>query len=263
MTMSGLWPPSSSWTRLPWAVAFSRTPTPTGTDPVNETALTSGACTSGSPAAEPRPMTMLSTPFGSPASLEGSRQVQSREGRVLGELHHHRVAIGQGGRRLPRGNRDGEVPRGDEPDHPHRAAAGVDDRPGGGLLEQLPHGPQPFAREEAQYRGRPAGLATGLAQRLAHLPGHVASDLLGASLDGVGGLAQVRPPGGSRQAGPGAGGIGGRGHASRDVIAVRAGELPDGLGRPPRVAALIDRAAAARSPLAGDEVGRRQAGHCV
>ena len=41
---------------------------PTATEPVNEIALTCGCSTSGVPTAEPRPMTTLKTPGGSPPS---------------------------------------------------------------------------------------------------------------------------------------------------------------------------------------------------
>ena len=68
MTISGLCPPSSSWTRLPSAVACSRTCTPTDTEPVNEIARTCGCSTSGVPTSEPRPTTTLKTPAGTPPS---------------------------------------------------------------------------------------------------------------------------------------------------------------------------------------------------
>jgi hypothetical protein len=68
ITTTGLWPPSSSWTRLPSGVTSSRTCLPTGTEPVNEIASTCGWRTSGVPTAEPRPMTMLKTPGGMSAS---------------------------------------------------------------------------------------------------------------------------------------------------------------------------------------------------
>ena len=43
VTISGLWPPSSSWTRLPSFVASSRTEWPVATEPVNEIARTRGS----------------------------------------------------------------------------------------------------------------------------------------------------------------------------------------------------------------------------
>src|SRR5262249_15625322 len=47
-------------------------PLPTSQDPVNETAFTAGLEISSSPMAEPDPVTMLRTPFGSPASCRAS-----------------------------------------------------------------------------------------------------------------------------------------------------------------------------------------------
>src|SRR5215831_5891459 len=54
-------------------------PVPTSQEPVKETALTAGFEISSSPIAEPEPVTILSTPFGRPASLRAStkRTVQS------------------------------------------------------------------------------------------------------------------------------------------------------------------------------------------
>ncbi len=72
MTSSGLWPPSSSWTRQSRAVASSRTDFPTSTEPVNEIARTPGFRTSSAPAFEPEPVSTLSTPAGRPASANAS-----------------------------------------------------------------------------------------------------------------------------------------------------------------------------------------------
>ena len=72
ITISGLWPPSSSWTRLPSFVASSRTEWPVATEPVNEIARTRGSRTSAAPTVEPRPVRTLSTPAGSSASANAS-----------------------------------------------------------------------------------------------------------------------------------------------------------------------------------------------
>ena len=72
ITISGLWPPSSSCTRLPSFVASSRTELPVATEPVNEIARTRGSRTSAAPTTEPRPVSTLSTPAGSSASANAS-----------------------------------------------------------------------------------------------------------------------------------------------------------------------------------------------
>jgi hypothetical protein len=54
---------------LPRAVVSPRTLRPTATDPVNDTARTSGEATTAAPAAGPRPITTLTTPGGSPAAV--------------------------------------------------------------------------------------------------------------------------------------------------------------------------------------------------
>ena len=72
VTISGLWPPSSSWTRQSRAVASSRTERPTGTEPVKEIARTPGLETISAPTFEPAPVKTFSTPAGSPASAKHS-----------------------------------------------------------------------------------------------------------------------------------------------------------------------------------------------
>ena len=66
--MFGDFPPSSSATRLIVPAAASLTRRPAAVDPVNETASTSGCTASASPITEPRPVTRLNTPAGSPTS---------------------------------------------------------------------------------------------------------------------------------------------------------------------------------------------------
>src|SRR5699024_4775033 len=64
----GDFPPSSNVTRFTVLAASFIIDFPTGVDPVNATLFTSGCLTSASPADFPNPLTILTTPFGNPAS---------------------------------------------------------------------------------------------------------------------------------------------------------------------------------------------------
>ena len=75
-TITGSEPPSSSDRRLRSGAASSATWRPTSVEPVKATRRTSGWPTSASPMTEPRPVTTLSTPSGTPAS-ENSRATSS------------------------------------------------------------------------------------------------------------------------------------------------------------------------------------------
>src|SRR5450755_660783 len=61
-------PPSSSVTRFTVSAASFTMILPTAAEPVNAILLTSGCLTSGDPQLSPNPVTMLTTPFGSPTS---------------------------------------------------------------------------------------------------------------------------------------------------------------------------------------------------
>src|SRR6266700_2407161 len=68
-TIMGFLPPSSSEQCLKLLAAVVPIVRPTALDPVNETARTSGCSSMGAPVSAPKPLTMLTTPFGMPASL--------------------------------------------------------------------------------------------------------------------------------------------------------------------------------------------------
>jgi hypothetical protein len=65
----GSLPPSSSVTRFVPRAASAMMRSPVGVEPVNATLRVSGCVTSASPASGPVPVTTLSTPGGSPASV--------------------------------------------------------------------------------------------------------------------------------------------------------------------------------------------------
>src|SRR5215469_2115555 len=67
-TIIGFFPPSSSEQCLKLLAAIPPTIRPTSDDPVNDTARTSEWSARGVPTIDPYPVTMLITPFGSPAS---------------------------------------------------------------------------------------------------------------------------------------------------------------------------------------------------
>ena len=69
-TITGSEPPSSSDSRFICGAPIAATWRPTSVEPVNATRRTSGWPTSASPMTEPRPVTTLSTPSGTPASAK-------------------------------------------------------------------------------------------------------------------------------------------------------------------------------------------------
>ena len=77
--MNGDFPPSSSERRLWLAAVALRIARPTSVDPVNAILSTSGCFTSASPV-EPSPVTMLTTPAGSPASWQSSANASALSG---------------------------------------------------------------------------------------------------------------------------------------------------------------------------------------
>ena len=74
--------------------------------------------------ASPGPATTFSTPSGRPGLQRDPLELERRERRELGRLQDHRVAGGQRGRHLPRGDREREVPGRDQR-RPPRAARGT------------------------------------------------------------------------------------------------------------------------------------------
>ena len=137
-TTNGDLPPSSSDRCLPVPAVARRISRPTSVEPVKAILATSGWRTSAAPVA-PSPVTMLSTPGGSPVSSATSAKSRGGERRVLGGLEDHRVPGGQGGRDLPGQHEEGEVPRDDLADHANGLAVRelvVDQlRPAGVMVE--------------------------------------------------------------------------------------------------------------------------------
>src|SRR5579864_6740563 len=68
-TIMGFLPPSSSEQCLKVFAAVVPIVRPTAVDPVNETARTSGCSSMGAPDSLPNPLTMFTTPLGTPASV--------------------------------------------------------------------------------------------------------------------------------------------------------------------------------------------------
>ena len=79
-TTCGFLPPISSWTFASRAAQFFATPRPTAAEPVKLTASTPGSFDRISPTTEPRPITRLKTPAGSPARAMISASAQAQPG---------------------------------------------------------------------------------------------------------------------------------------------------------------------------------------
>ena len=104
---------------MPLPAVAVRMVRPTSVEPVKAILSTPGCLTSAAPVA-PSPVTMLTTPGGSPASATSSANSERRERRELGRLEHDGVAGRQRRRDFPRQHQQREVPRDDLPHHADR-----------------------------------------------------------------------------------------------------------------------------------------------
>src|SRR5690625_244910 len=85
---------------------------PTGTEPVKVTWSTPGWRASRSPTTDPEPLTMLTTPSGTPTSFD-LREVVKRDRSLGGGFDDNRAARGQCRRDTANGDLQGVVPRHD------------------------------------------------------------------------------------------------------------------------------------------------------
>jgi len=162
---------------------------------------------------------------GQAAAVEDLGQRPAAGGHQLGRLEHHGVAIGQGGRDLPGGDGEGEVPGRDHRDHADRLAGDVHLHPGAHRGQGLAADAQRLTREELEDVAGAGDLGDGFGQGLAFLArqqlaqlflarqqlaaGHV--QRVGAALRGA--QAPLRQ------------GVDGGGNRQFGLVAVGAGEL--------------------------------------
>ena len=111
--MFGDLPPSSSDTCFRSRAAACTISLPTSVEPVKATLSTPGWAASAAPAVSPKPVTMFTTPGGSPASCRISPRRSARERSLFGHLQHHGAARGQRRRELPGRHQQREVPGND------------------------------------------------------------------------------------------------------------------------------------------------------
>ena len=124
-TTIGFLPPISSWTFFIGSAAMQVWATlRPGRHRAGEgdgvTTLGSSAC--ASPTTEPRPMTRLNTPAGTPARMMISESAWAEPGTRSAGLNTTRVAVGERRRDLPGRDGDREVPRRDQADDADRLA---------------------------------------------------------------------------------------------------------------------------------------------
>ena len=198
--------------------------------------------------------------WGQPSLGEALGHVEARPGRVVRELENGRVPVDQCGRELPYGDRDREVPGGDETDDAERTAERVETLVRDRRLVLLPDCAPRLPCREPQDRRRPQRLELGLADWLSHLGGHVLCDPPGPCLDRrrrrdeIPGALLSREPGPAREClacgldrGACVIGAGGRIH-TRD------------LGRAPGISLLVRLPGDAPLPVTVDVVPGRGAG---
>ena len=112
------------------APRLRRSRCPVASEPVNATFATSGCSTSGAPTSAPKPVTTLTTPGGKPGLLDQLHELERRGRREFRRLDDDRVAGGERGRQLPRGQQQRRVPRHDRRDDAERLVARVVERVG-------------------------------------------------------------------------------------------------------------------------------------
>ena len=145
---------------------------------------------------------MLTTPSGRPASRHQLGDLQRRERRHLGRLHHDGVAGGERGRHLPAGEHQREVPRHHLADHADRLAQRVVEEArldrNRLALELVGHAAEvAVARRRARHVER-----ARVAQRVAGVERLEPRELFGVGLDQVGELEQDAAAIGRGQAAP-------------------------------------------------------------
>ena len=177
-TMNGDLPPSSSVSALPEPAVASRIFRPTSVEPVKAILSTPSWRTISSPVA-PSPVTMLTTPAGTPAIWQISAKRMRGERRVLGRLEDDGVAERDRRGDLPGEHQERKIPRDD--------LAADADRYAVGELYRLELGPAGVMVEVAgdERHVDVAGLADRLAvvERLDHR--EEAAVLLDHAGDGV------------------------------------------------------------------------------
>ena len=159
------------------AVSHARS-RPSSREPVSVITGTSGWRTRRSPTAPPPPWTMLTTPFGTPASSSSSTKRCPSAGVSVAGLKTTVFPATSAGRDLPRRDRDREVPgrdRADDPDrHAHRHVELVAELGRRRLAEE----PPALAAHVVAHVDRFLDVAAGLGRDLSHLVGHEVGHLV-------------------------------------------------------------------------------------
>ena len=182
-TMFGLFPPSSSATRFTLTAAPRISDRPASMPPVSEMRSMSGESARAWPTRSPGPRTRLTTPGGTPASLEQPRQVDRGQRCQVSRLHHGRAAGGQGRRDLPGQLEERVVPRSDEPAHPDRLVGDAADGSGDARVDdstRLVVGDVRVVAEDAHDIG---DVGAALAHGLARVDGLLARQVLEVTLE--------------------------------------------------------------------------------
>ena len=102
-TIIGFLPPSTSEQCLKVFAPVVPIVRPTAVDPVNETARTSGCSSMGAPASPPKPLTMFTTPFGTPASASTRTRLNVESGVSCAGLITHVLPHTSAGRSFQEG----------------------------------------------------------------------------------------------------------------------------------------------------------------
>lgn len=116
-------------------------------------------------------------------TLQDVGQRPGRPGNQFGRLQYHGVAEGQRGGCFPCGDRDREVPGGDQPHHPHRLAADENLNSGTHRVHQFPLHTQGLPGKEFENLSGTRHFTYGFGQGLAFLSGQEGAQHLPACQD--------------------------------------------------------------------------------
>ena len=167
---------------------------PTSVEPVKEIASTPGCRTSAAPRGLAETGHDVQHARREPGFRCQLAEAQCGQRSLLGGLEHHRVPTGERRRDLPRGHRQGEVPRNDCAHHPHRLAQRVVEkgpRHRDGVALHLVGQPGVVAQ---RLRNTGNIDAAGLEVRLAVVPRLEQPQLVGVGLDQVRQLPEQERP---------------------------------------------------------------------
>ena len=232
-TTSGALPPSSIDTRFNACAARPASTRPTSVEPVKVILRTAGFSTNSSAIGPAAPVTMLTTPAGTPALFGELAPGEAGIGGGRGRLDHRGAAGGERRAELAADHRRREVPRRDRRDDADRLLDHHDATIGPGRRDGVAIDAARLFGEPLDVAGRAHHLALGFRQRLALLEGEEFTERIDVLADEIGEPMQDDGAFGRGLGGPGRERGFGGGDGARHFAAPDRGDDAEGLRRSP------------------------------